>query len=133
MNKKLLVSGTIFCLVGVLLGAFGAHGLKTVLTVDQLATFETGVRYQMYHGIALLIVACVPILTDAVKQRLAWFFITGILLFSGSIYGLTGRHVFNFEASFLGPVTPVGGLLLICGWIFLLIYCIKYKSVKSES
>jgi uncharacterized membrane protein YgdD (TMEM256/DUF423 family) len=98
------------------LGAFGAHGLRARLTPDLLVTFETGVRYQMYHALALVAVAwAVTRWPDAAEPRAAgWLFVIGTLLFSGSLYllALTG-------ARWLGAVAPLGGAALILGWLCL--------------
>jgi len=105
--------------LGVTLGAFGAHALRSRLSPEMLAVFETGVRYQMYHTFAVLIVAAaIGRIGDASLLVLAgWFFFAGILLFSGSLYALalTGVGV-------LGAVTPVGGLLFLIGWACLVVF-----------
>ncbi|WP_438961503.1 DUF423 domain-containing protein [Nonlabens sp.] len=128
MDKKLLITGCIFALMAVVLGALGAHALEKVITVDQLKSFETGVRYQMYHALALLIVAALPMISSTVKKVLFYLFTTGVILFSVSIYLLSTASVWDMDFSFLGPVTPVGGLLLISGWAFLLWKIISNKS-----
>lgn len=104
--------GALFALLAVVAGAFGAHGLRTRIDPAALATFETGVRYQMYHALGILAVAGA---TMSAPGRLAgaagWFFAIGILLFSGSLYvlSLTGLRA-------IGAITPVGGLAFIAGW-----------------
>jgi uncharacterized membrane protein YgdD (TMEM256/DUF423 family) len=110
----------LFGATGVALGAFGAHGLKKILApdhLDQLATFETGVRYQMIHALALFLIA---LLIERHPGRAAsasgWLFTAGIVLFSGSLYLLGG-----LGWKWLGPVTPLGGLSFIAGWIALLV------------
>ncbi len=106
------VLGALFGLLGVALGAFGAHGLKARLTSEDLAIFETGVRYQMYHGLALLLVAVLLSRGASPGQTISgWAFIAGILVFSGSLYlmVLTGQR-------WLGAVTPLGGLAFLVGW-----------------
>lgn len=97
-------------------GAFGAHALKGKLTESALASFETGIRYQMYHALALLLVAILIGQYPTAKGLVlvGWCFIAGIVLFSGSLYGLTLGGIKAF-----GPVTPLGGLALIAGWGFL--------------
>lgn len=94
-------------------GAFGAHALKGKLTDSALASFETGIRYQMYHALALLLVAILIGQYPAVKALVpvGWCFIAGIVLFSGSLYGLTLGGIKAF-----GPVTPLGGVAFIVGW-----------------
>lgn len=104
--------------LAVILGAFGAHALKKTFKDDQLKSFETGVKYQMYHAIILIITGIVFPFTQIGQQLTAWFFMIGILLFSFSIYGLTYSSSINKKLKILGPVTPLGGLFLILGWIF---------------
>ena len=121
MNKlKCIQVGAGFLLFGVILGAFAAHGLKGTLTQDQLNSFQTGVRYQFYHGLAILLLGVLPkgSLSGKWFRISAWSFIIGIILFSGSIYLLSTKPVHGLQAiSFLGPVTPIGGLLFILGWL----------------
>ena len=103
--------GAAFSLFSVILGAFGTHDLKEVLTDSKFNSFETGIRYQMYHGLALLI-----LVFHAKKlpksKLLSTMLITGTLLFSGSIYLLNIQELIGVSLSFLGPITPVGGLFL---------------------
>ena len=105
--------GAILGFLGVALGAFGAHGLRSRLTPDMLAVFETGVRYQMYHVFALLVVsAAIGHLGNARLLAMAgWFFFAGILIFSGSLYALALT-----STGVLGAITPFGGLALLVGW-----------------
>jgi uncharacterized membrane protein YgdD (TMEM256/DUF423 family) len=109
------ILGSVFGLLAVALGAFGAHGLKDRLSPQELATFETGVRYQMYHALALLLVVFLIVRGGAGSSQAAgWAFVVGVLLFSGSLYlmVLTG-------ARWLGPVTPIGGVAFLVGWLLL--------------
>lgn len=126
MSQKIILTALIIGALAIVLGAFGAHGLKKFLTVEQLNSFEIGVRYQMYHALFLLFVAQTGYVTD--KQKMVVFLLTlfGILLFSGSIYLLATSTITNIKAKFLGPITPIGGLLLISSWIYLF-YCIIAK------
>ncbi|MCF2873724.1 MULTISPECIES: DUF423 domain-containing protein [unclassified Tenacibaculum] len=117
-QQTILISGAIFGMLAVIFGAFGAHALKKILSDDQLKSFETGVKYQMYHAIVLLFVG---INFTTPNQLMAWSFILGILLFSFSIYGLVLSDAKGKKMKFLGPVTPLGGLLLIVGWAMLLL------------
>jgi len=110
------------------LGAFGAHALKETLTVDQLSSFETGVRYQMYHVIALLFVNGFDFLTEKQKNGISYFFFFGILFFSGSIYLIQLAEV---PAKSIWFVTPVGGLFFIIGWSLLFAIFIKKSIQKS--
>jgi len=117
MKEFVLIFGGIMGALSVILGAFGAHALKKTFNNDQLKSFETGVKYQMYHAIILIITGIVFPFTQTGQQLTAWFFMIGILLFSFSIYGLTYSSSINKKLKILGPVTPLGGLFLILGWI----------------
>ena len=116
--------GATFALTAVIIGAFGAHALKELLSSNQLASFETGVRYQMYHGIVLLFIG---ISFDKIQNTplISKLFISGTLLFSLSIYLLNLQEVLGTSLSFLGPITPIGGALLIAGWFILLLSLLK--------
>jgi len=103
----------------VIFGAFGTHLLKKILNEEQLKSFETGVKYQMYHAIVLLLVGFNFKLEAASEKYMAYSFMLGILLFSFSIYGLVISSAKNKKLKVLGPITPLGGLLLIVGWSFL--------------
>mgnify|MGYP001189590535 FL=1 len=118
MKEFVLIFGGIMGALSVILGAFGAHALKKTFNNDQLKSFETGVKYQMYHAIILIITGIVFPFTQTGQQLTAWLFMIGILLFSFSIYGLTYSSSINKKLKILGPVTPLGGLFLILGWIF---------------
>ncbi|WP_339887443.1 DUF423 domain-containing protein [uncultured Flavobacterium sp.] len=126
MSQKIMLTALIIGALAIVLGAFGAHGLKKFLAIEQLNSFEVGVRYQMYHALFLLFVAQTNYVTD--KQKMVVFLLTlfGIVLFSGSIYVLATSTITNIKAKFLGPLTPLGGLLLISSWIYLF-YCIIAK------
>jgi len=125
MKEFVLIFGGIMGTFAVILGAFGAHALKKTFNEEQLKSFETGVKYQMYHAIVLLITGIVYPFTQPGQQLAAWFFMIGIVLFSFSIYGLTYSSSRNKKLKFLGPVTPIGGLFLILGWIFFTIHLAK--------
>ncbi|MFV8282384.1 DUF423 domain-containing protein [Christiangramia marina] len=118
MKEFVLIFGGIMGALAVILGAFGAHALKKTFNDDQLKSFETGVKYQMYHANILIITGIVFPFTQTGQQLTAWFFMIGILLFSFSIYGLTYSSSIDKKLKILGPVTPLGGLFLILGWIF---------------
>ena len=115
MDRTFLLAGAVAGIVAVAFGAFGAHGLRGRLSPDMLAVFETGVRYHMYHALALL-------LTAAMAQRLdsraivaaGWSFVAGIVLFSGSLYLLAVTGV-----TILGAITPIGGVAFLAGWVLL--------------
>ncbi len=110
--------------LAVLLGAFGAHILKEKLGVNKLKIFETGVRYQMYHVIVLLFINTYNGLNSKTKNIISTLFFIGILFFSGSLYLLTTSNV---NSKILGPITPLGGLFLMLGWVLLLFNFIKKK------
>ena len=119
MDKKILLVATFLGLTAIVLGAFGAHALKERISAERLVSFETGVRYQMYHGLAFLILAN---FVDRWKFNFRPIFLllsSGILFFSCSIYGLALQEIVGVSMKFLGPITPIGGLLLICGWALL--------------
>jgi len=114
------VLGALFGLLSVVFGAFGAHALRKSLNNDQLKSFETGVKYQMYHGLLLLILSFNLNLDTSLEKYMVYCFIFGILLFSFSIYALVIGKSKGRNMKFLGPVTPLGGLLLVAGWGLLL-------------
>ncbi len=112
MNKTFLLIGALLAFLGVAFGAFGAHGLRNRLSPEMLAVFETAVRYQMYHALALLLVGLMTAPMGGPMIRTAgWAFAIGIVLFSGSLYALalTGTTTF-------GAITPIGGLAFLVGW-----------------
>lgn len=125
MKQITLVSGALYGMFAIILGAFGAHAFKRILSVERLESFETGVKYQMYHALLLLIIGyTLPF--DTVQQRFAsWCIILGTALFSFSIYGLSFQDWWKISLKFLGPVTPIGGLLMLIGWLLLLLNFIK--------
>lgn len=120
MEKKILISALFLGVIAIILGAFGAHGLKKVIEEPQLNSFEVGVRYQIYHALFLLFVAQSVWLTEKEKMIVFYLTIFGVLLFSGSIYLLATATITNIKTKLIGPITPLGGLLLISSWI----YCI---------
>jgi uncharacterized membrane protein YgdD (TMEM256/DUF423 family) len=114
MHTKFLLVGAISAFIGVAAGAFGAHGLEALLSPDLLAVYETGVRYELVHAMALLFVGLAANQwPEAGWGRAGWMFVVGTLLFSGSLYALalTGVRA-------LGAVTPVGGVFFLLGWVF---------------
>lgn len=127
MQKIFLVLGSVAAAIAVLLGAFGAHALKEKLAPDQLQVFETGVRYQFYHAFALIVVG---LLAEKFSSPLlnysGWLFFLGIIFFSGSLYLLSTRNLLGIENwKFLGPITPLGGLCFIVGWLLVVISVMK--------
>src|SRR2546427_11830793 len=119
MDRTFLLIGAALGFFGVVLGAFGGHALRRRLSPEMLAVFESGVRYQMYHAFAILIVAAaIGRIGDASWLVLAgWFFLAGIVLFSGSLYALTLTGI-----GMLGAITPIGGLLFLIGWACLIVF-----------
>ncbi|MCL6274492.1 DUF423 domain-containing protein [Muricauda sp. 2012CJ35-5] len=112
--------GAFYGLLAIILGAFGAHALKKKLSPDLLQSFEVGVRYQMYHAIVLLVLAFNLNFDQKLDTYIVNCFVYGTLLFSFSIYGLCLSAAQGKKTRFLGPVTPIGGLLLTLGWALLL-------------
>ncbi|MCL7755036.1 DUF423 domain-containing protein [Polaribacter sp. Z022] len=119
MNEIALIFGAVFGLLSVIFGAFGAHLLKKKLTTEQLQSFETGVKYQMYHAIVLLVLGF-QLNNESANNYIINAFIIGIILFSFSIYGLVISSANNKKIKILGPITPLGGLFLIIGWVLLI-------------
>jgi|SRR5210317_2127579 uncharacterized membrane protein YgdD (TMEM256/DUF423 family) len=123
---KIKVSIMLFLgMIAVILGALGSHTLKEVLSPEQLESFTIGVRYQMTHVLLLMVVLLTSYFDEDVKQTSFWLTIIGILLFSGSIYLLNLQELLGVKLSFLGPVTPIGGLFLIANWGFLALKAFK--------
>ena len=123
ISRWVLSAGSGFALLAVVLGAFAAHGLKAVLDAQQLALFETASRYQMYHALALLVVGVMltnPQFSRSLLKLAAIAFILGIILFSGSLYLLALVGV-----SWLGTITPLGGIVLLSGWLVMMIAALK--------
>ncbi|RAJ18112.1 DUF423 domain-containing protein [Olleya aquimaris] len=127
MNKKLLILGSVLGLLSVVLGAFGAHGLKKLISIEAIQSFETGVRYQMYHALLLLFVANQTILQFKTKRMFYYLILFGVILFSGSIYLLATNTLTSFNFKIIGFITPIGGTLLIAGWAILVLNFIKLK------
>ena len=133
MRKSFLVAGVSFSGLAVALGAFGAHGLKKVVDEQAVEVFKTGVQYQFYHALALILTA---ILTEKFSSKeIRWAgntFIIGIILFSGSLYAITAFKALAAEVpGFIGPTTPLGGLSFVAGWIFLLVAIARTKQPPS--
>ena len=123
MQKTFLALGACLAGVSVVLGAFGAHGLKKIASVESIAIYQTGVQYQMYHALALLVLGLAGERLASNSANFAgWCFITGILLFSGSLYAIT---IFQTNQKIVptavGILTPVGGLFFIAGWVLFLL------------
>ena len=122
MGRTFIILGAVSAFVGVAAGAFGAHGLKNRLDAEMLAVFETGVRYQMYHALALLAVAwAAERWPGALTNYAGWLFVAGTILFSGSLYVLSLTGV-----RWLGAITPLGGLAFLAGWA-----CLAFAALRS--
>lgn len=130
MNKRILILAAILGLTSVIIGAFGAHGLKQVLNADQLQTFEVGVRYQMYHALFLLFIGLTDKITLKAKSAIFYLILVGVIFFSGSIYGLATNDLTGFDLKKIAFITPIGGSLLIASWIIILLNFFKLKENK---
>ncbi|QXP56355.1 DUF423 domain-containing protein [Cellulophaga sp. HaHa_2_95] len=112
--------GALYGMLAVVFGAFGAHALKKIFSEEQLKSFETGVKYQMYHAIVLLVLGYNFDFSSGIERYIVYCFSIGTLLFSFSIYGLCISAAKNKKIKMLGPITPLGGLFLVIGWGLLL-------------
>jgi len=128
MNRKITATAAILGMIAIILGAFGAHTLKKVLTIEALGTFETGVKYQMYHALFLLFIGSATFLSDKTKKGIFILTVAGTALFSGSIYILATKSISGIDMKAFGIVTPIGGLLLISAWFWLFLSLIRKKS-----
>ena len=124
MNKNLSLTAFLG-LLAVALGAFSAHTLKQKIGLDRLKVFETGVKYQMYHVLVLLFVNSYTNFSNKIKNSISFFFIIGILFFSGSLYILSTQII---ASKYIGPITPLGGVFFIIGWLLLAFQFIKQKT-----
>ncbi|SHI53240.1 Uncharacterized membrane protein YgdD, TMEM256/DUF423 family [Mesonia phycicola] len=126
MYKEIaLLFGASFGILAIVLGAFGAHALKKTFTEEQLASFETGVKYQMYHALLLIVIGLNLPLVNSLQHVMLIFLIVGVVLFSFSIYGLCISSSKGKKIKILGPITPLGGLCLIIGWVLMLVVFLK--------
>ena len=127
MHKLFLIVGTILASLAVALGAFGAHGLKKLVDAQTVANYQTGVQYQMYHALGLILLAIIAErYPGSLMNYAGFFFIGGIVFFSGSLYLLSSFKAMNKAVpAFIYPITPLGGLLFILGWVMLLVAVIK--------
>ena len=119
MNNKLISIAALLAFLSVALGAFGAHSLNELLTTEKLNSFETGVRYQFYHSLALLIIGLNANKLNA-TALIGKFMLIGIVFFSFSIYLLSLQELIGINLSILGPITPIGGLFLMISWLILI-------------
>lgn len=130
MQKRFISTGSVTGLLAVALGAFGAHALKEKLAAEQLAIFETAVKYQFYHALALLLTGLLPDnYSNSQIKTIGNLFTAGIILFSGSLYILVFSYLFSESPwKWLGAVTPFGGLCLMAGWLSLFIFSYRIKN-----
>lgn len=132
MKKQAFVFASIYGFVAVIFGALGAHALKEILSIDQLESFNTGVRYQMYHAILLLILGLSSLPETKSLKSIINLLIIGIFVFSFSIYLLSTSAITGISIGYLlGPLTPIGGLLLISAWGIMVWMFIKLPSKTS--
>ncbi|MDQ0783140.1 DUF423 domain-containing protein [Chryseobacterium sp. W4I1] len=127
MKTITLIFGAAYGMLSVILGAFGAHALKKILSVERLESFETGVRYQMYAAFFLLIVGYILKFDTSSQKWISIFMIAGTMLFSFSIYFLSLQDYLGANLKFLGPITPLGGLFMILSWGMLILYFAKNR------
>ena len=127
MKTLTLIIGATYGLLSIVLGAFGAHAFKNVLSVERLESFEVGVRYQMYAALFLLIVGYILNFDSGMEKWISWMMIFGTIFFSVSIYFLSFQDVWGFNLKFLGPITPIGGFMMIISWALLIAYFAKNK------
>lgn len=128
MNKRIILTAAFFGGVAVLLGAFGAHGLKNLIDVPSVEIWQKGVDYQFYHTFALLYLSSFARYRNKLINIAYFCFTFGIILFSGSLYLLATRNITNLGfTEFIGPLTPIGGMLLLLGWIMLFFAAFKDK------
>jgi uncharacterized membrane protein YgdD (TMEM256/DUF423 family) len=120
-QKNILLLGIVMAAMAVILGAFGAHGLKKMVTPEQLEVFKTGVQYQFYHAVGMILIALIAQhIEHGFIKRAAWMFFFGIVAFSGSLYLMTLFNALNTEGvKWIGAITPLGGVLFITGWVLL--------------
>jgi uncharacterized membrane protein YgdD (TMEM256/DUF423 family) len=121
MNKKIVLTAAVLLMLAIILGAFGAHGLKDKVSPERIATFEVGVRYQFYIGLAMLILGFNEEKLGFSLKSTFLFLLLGVLFFSVSIYFLAIQEILGASLKFLGPITPIGGLLMIIGFLIFLV------------
>lgn len=132
-NKKLLFLGALLGFLGVILGAYGAHGLKPILTEENLEIYETAVRFQFFHALFALIVGSFSFLSKKAANTIYYLLLIGIIFFSGSIYGLSTNDLTDFDFTKIALITPVGGILLMTAWLVLIVNIYKYATLKPRS
>ena len=131
MNRIILITAAVLGIIAIALGAFGAHGLKELISIEAQQTFETGVRYQMYHALMLLFVGGTTLLNEKSKKAIYYLVLVGLIFFSGSIYGLSTMDITEINFKSIGFITPIGGLMLIIAWVIMLTNFLKMKRDNS--
>jgi uncharacterized membrane protein YgdD (TMEM256/DUF423 family) len=133
MNKQIIITASLLGMLAVITGAFGAHGLKAVLSASQLEVWHTAVQYNFYHVFALLFLSTFKGTENKLVTASYYLFTVGILFFSGSLYLLSCRSIIGWDwLIYMGPITPLGGLLFILGWLMLAIAAFKDKGVLDK-
>jgi len=128
MNKRIILTACVFGIFAVIFGAFGAHGLKDKIDTPSLAIWSKGVEYQFYHTFALLFLSTFIRFRNKLVDLAYFSFTLGIVFFSGSLYLLATRAITNIGfVQFIGPITPLGGLFLILGWVFLFLAALRHR------
>jgi uncharacterized membrane protein YgdD (TMEM256/DUF423 family) len=127
MDKKIINTAAILGFIAIAFGAFGAHILKKMVGILELTTFETGVRYQMYHALFLLFIGTTNAISGAAKKVIYFTTLSGTLLFSGSLYFLALNNFLPFNFKPFGFVTPIGGLLFLTAWFWLFVNLSRKK------
>lgn len=127
MDRKIIAIAAILGAIAIVLGAFGAHGLKQLISPESITVFETGVKYQMYHALFLMFIGTTSLLTEKAKKTILTLVVIGVLFFSGSIYFLACNSLFSFDFKKIGFITPIGGLILISAWVLLFLNIMKRK------
>lgn len=128
MNRRIILTASLFGGLAVILGAFGAHGLKNLISADAITIWAKGVEYQFYHTFALLFLSTFARFRTKLVDIAYYCFTLGVIFFSGSLYLLATREVLELGfVNFIGPVTPVGGLFFVTGWIFLFLAALKNR------
>ena len=119
MNKIIIFTACILGMLAVILGAYAAHGLEKLINAESVETFKTGVQYQMYHALFLLLLGVIDKVSLKTKKLVFVLVIIGLVFFSGSIYGLSTYELSSFDFKSIAFITPIGGLLLISSWLIL--------------
>lgn len=128
MNKRIIIIASVFGFMAVVFGAFGAHGLKKLISASDLDIWRTAVDYQFYHTFALLFLSSCSRFKSRLINISSWCFVIGILLFSGSLYLLATKDILHINSvAILGPITPLGGLFFLTGWLCLLLGTLKNR------